>query len=180
MSYTVHSSRLVLYGCIALFILYISLQSSLPSSATRRFGGLGSHTEVNAGLQQLGDIGKPAHAVHSFNYVDNIPNFKHLPTYSDLEASFLGLSKRDVCADTFPGTVKNTCTPGHTLCCQFSPSFVSSFSVSHVLIKPTGSGVSLTNPFPQCQVIINSGYCCVSKYVCLLPRHYTVADHISC
>lgn len=121
MSYAVHRLRLALYGGIALFILHISLQSNLPSSAIRRFGRLRSHYPVNAGLQQLGASGKSARGDHSFNYLENIPDFRKLPTYDDLEASFSGLSKRDVCSDTFPGTVKNTCTPGNTLCCQFSP-----------------------------------------------------------
>lgn len=121
MSYAVHSFRVFLYGGIALFILYVSLRSTLSLPAIERFEGLRSHHEVHAGSQQPGAIEKSAHADHSFNYLENIPNFRNLPTYSDLDASFSGLSKRDICSDTFPGTVKNTCTPGNTLCCQFSP-----------------------------------------------------------
>ena len=122
-SYASQKLRLILYGGISLILLYILVGSNLLSSMTRPCDGLRTHHVVNAGQQQPGAVEWQAHADRSFNYLENIPDFKHLPTYSDIEASLSGLSKRDVCSDAIPGTVSNTCTPGNTLCCQFFPIF---------------------------------------------------------
>lgn len=71
--------------------------------------------------------------------------------------------KRDVCTDALPGSVSSMCTPSNTstttLCCKSSLHTEASLCAYHHI------GVRPDSIYPKCSVLLDVGFCCVSRYV---------------
>ncbi|KAF2703249.1 hypothetical protein K504DRAFT_520380 [Pleomassaria siparia CBS 279.74] len=69
----------------------------------------------------------------------------HPPVTQDRVSYESGLYRRDVCSDTFPGRVSQTCSPSSTLCC----------------IIPG-------EKIPECTTILGYGFCCTENSNCFV------------